>query len=149
LAPRLLTAFGNHRERFQCSLEALTFFGLAPVSEQSGKAKWSTSDGLVPNSCANPSMSSPPNRCVPALGQRASINTNVLVAKATMPRYAPWLISGSASYIVAGKLANLTTQSSTSQPCFNAVRLTPPLSIILPKKIDRPPQTSGELSLEE
>jgi transposase len=40
LAPRLLTAFGSHRERFQCSLEALTFFGLAPVTEQSGKSKW-------------------------------------------------------------------------------------------------------------
>jgi hypothetical protein len=39
LAPRLLTAFGSHRERFQCSLEALTFFGLAPVTEQSGKSK--------------------------------------------------------------------------------------------------------------
>jgi transposase len=38
LAPRLLTAFGSHRERFQCSLEALTFFGLAPVTEQSGKS---------------------------------------------------------------------------------------------------------------
>src|SRR6202022_1416042 len=40
LAPRLLTAFGSDRERFQCLLEALTFFGLAPVTEQSGKSKW-------------------------------------------------------------------------------------------------------------
>ena len=40
LAPRLLTAFGSHRERFQSSLDALTFFGLAPVTEQSGKSKW-------------------------------------------------------------------------------------------------------------
>ena len=31
---------------------------------------------------------------------------------------------------------------------FAAVRLTPPLSIILPKKIDRPPQTSGEPHLD-
>src|SRR3984893_4111547 len=127
LAPRLLTAFGSDRERFQCLLEALTFLGLAPVTEQSGNLNGSTSDGLVPNSCANPSMSSPPNRCAPALGQRASINTNVLAAKATTPRYAPWLINGPASYIVAGKHANLTTQSSTSQPCFNAVRLMPQL----------------------
>jgi transposase len=40
LAPRLLTAFGSDRERFQCPLEALTFFGLAPITEQSGKSKW-------------------------------------------------------------------------------------------------------------
>ena len=39
LAPRLLTALGSHRERFTCSLEALTFFGVAPVTEQSGKSK--------------------------------------------------------------------------------------------------------------
>jgi transposase len=40
LAPRLLTAFGSHRERFTSSLEALSFFGLAPVTEQSGKSHW-------------------------------------------------------------------------------------------------------------
>ena len=89
-------------------------------------------------------MSSPPNRCAPALGQRAFINTNGLTAKATTPQYAPWPINGSAFYTCAGEHANLTTQSSTSVPCFSAVRPTPPRSITLLKKIDRPPQTSGE-----
>ena len=40
LGPRLLTAFGTDRERFQSSLEAVTFFGIAPVTEQSGKSNW-------------------------------------------------------------------------------------------------------------
>jgi transposase len=40
LAPRLLTAFGTDRERFSSALEAVTFFGVAPVSEQSGKSQW-------------------------------------------------------------------------------------------------------------
>jgi transposase len=39
LGPRLLTAFGTDRERFQSSLEAETYFGIAPVKEQSGKSK--------------------------------------------------------------------------------------------------------------
>ena len=36
LAPRLLSAFGSDRERFQSSLEAVSFFGIAPVTG----AKW-------------------------------------------------------------------------------------------------------------
>lgn len=40
LAPRLLSAFGSNRDRFQSSLEALTFFGVAPITERSGKTTW-------------------------------------------------------------------------------------------------------------
>jgi len=37
LAPRLLSAFGSNRDRFDNVLEPLSFFGLAPVTERSGK----------------------------------------------------------------------------------------------------------------
>jgi transposase len=40
LGPRLLAAFGTDRERFQSASEAVTFFGVAPVTEQSGKSRW-------------------------------------------------------------------------------------------------------------
>lgn len=40
LAPRLLSAFGSDRDRFQSPLEAVTFFGVAPVTERSGKSSW-------------------------------------------------------------------------------------------------------------
>jgi transposase len=40
LAPRLLSAFGSDRERFISPLEALTFFGIAPVTQRSGKSTW-------------------------------------------------------------------------------------------------------------
>jgi transposase len=40
LAPRLLSAFGSDRERFQSSLEAVSFFGVAPVTERSGRSTW-------------------------------------------------------------------------------------------------------------
>ena len=40
LGPRLLAAFGTDRERFQSPLDAVTFFGVAPVTEESGKSRW-------------------------------------------------------------------------------------------------------------
>jgi transposase len=40
LAPRLLSAFGTDRWRFSSSLEAVTFFGIAPVTQRSGKRTW-------------------------------------------------------------------------------------------------------------
>src|ERR1700745_3287619 len=43
LAPRLLTAFGSHRERFQCSLQALTFSGWLPSLSKVANLNGSTS----------------------------------------------------------------------------------------------------------
>jgi transposase len=37
LGPRLLSAFGSERDRFDNVLEPLSFFGIAPVTERSGK----------------------------------------------------------------------------------------------------------------
>jgi transposase len=39
LAPRLLVAFGTHRDRFQSAEEVAQFYGLAPVVIQSGESK--------------------------------------------------------------------------------------------------------------
>src|SRR5438132_11244013 len=40
LAPRLLAAFGTQRERWQQAAEVLTYWGVAPVTEQSGRSRW-------------------------------------------------------------------------------------------------------------
>jgi transposase len=40
LAPRLLTAFGEQRERFAAAAELQKFSGIAPVTERSGKSCW-------------------------------------------------------------------------------------------------------------
>jgi len=40
LAPRLLTAFGSNRERFELAEDIQKYSGVAPVIEQSGKKKW-------------------------------------------------------------------------------------------------------------
>jgi transposase len=40
LAPRLLVAFGEERERFQSAQDLLRYSGIAPVKESSGKKSW-------------------------------------------------------------------------------------------------------------
>ena len=40
LAPRLLVAFGEHRERYQSAAELQKYAGVAPVTERSGKKHW-------------------------------------------------------------------------------------------------------------
>src|SRR6266704_1182695 len=40
LAPRLLAAFGEQRERYQSAAEIQRYTGIAPVTESSGKKRW-------------------------------------------------------------------------------------------------------------
>ena len=40
LAPRLLVAFGEQRERYGSAAEVQTYAGIAPVMERSGKRSW-------------------------------------------------------------------------------------------------------------
>ena len=40
LGPRLLSAFGSNRERFECAMEVQNLSGIAPVTERSGKSSW-------------------------------------------------------------------------------------------------------------
>jgi transposase len=40
LSPRLLAAFGTQRDRWQKAGEVLTYWGIAPVTEQSGRSRW-------------------------------------------------------------------------------------------------------------
>ncbi len=40
LAPRLLAAFGEDRTRFDCAQAFLSYIGIAPVKEESGKKRW-------------------------------------------------------------------------------------------------------------
>jgi hypothetical protein len=40
LAPRLMVAFGEQRERFSSAAELQKYSGIAPVTERSGKKEW-------------------------------------------------------------------------------------------------------------
>jgi transposase len=69
LAPRLLVAFGEERDRFQTAQDLLRYAGIAPVQESSGKKSWihwqaspeggfpsvgNWRDGVVPNFSGKP-----------------------------------------------------------------------------------------------
>ncbi|MEY2607606.1 MAG: hypothetical protein QOH31_5460, partial [Verrucomicrobiota bacterium] len=72
LGPRLLAAFGTDRERFQSPLDAVTFFGVAPVTEQS----------LQMDPHPVPLLEKPPTLRPSALPHRLCSN----VAPLTLPR---------------------------------------------------------------
>ena len=40
LAPRLLAAFGEQRDRYESAAEMQRYVGIAPVTESSGKKRW-------------------------------------------------------------------------------------------------------------
>ncbi len=40
LGPRLLTAFGTDRDRYEAAVEVANYFGISPVIERSGKQEW-------------------------------------------------------------------------------------------------------------
>jgi len=56
LAPRLLAAFGEQRDRFQGAHELQKYSGIAPVTERSGKKSWVHWRWQCRRSCARHSL---------------------------------------------------------------------------------------------
>ena len=54
-APRLLTAFGEQRERYPNADDLQRYTGVAPVTERSGNSTGFTGAGVVQRSCGKPS----------------------------------------------------------------------------------------------
>jgi transposase len=126
LAPRLLSAFGSDRDRFQSPLEAVTFFGIAPVTERSGKSSWIHFRWApAPNSSANPSTNLLATRCVSVIGPPPSMSSSGPEVKAIMLPCAHWPINGFVFCFAAGKLVNPMTHNFTLLPWFNEPRLSP------------------------
>lgn len=59
LAPRLMVAFGEQRDRYASAAEVQMYAGIAPVTESSGKQHWVHWRMQGPPSCARPSSSGP------------------------------------------------------------------------------------------
>ena len=57
--PRLATAFGSERDRYDSAAEVQKFSGVAPVTESSGKMRWVHWRLACPSSCAKPFANSP------------------------------------------------------------------------------------------
>ena len=143
LAPRLLSAFGSDRDRFQSPLEAVTFFGIAPVTERSGKSSWIHFRWACANSCANPSTNVLATRCVSVISSPPFMNSNMPEVKAIMLRCAHWPINGFVVYFAAGKLVNPMIHNFTSLPWFNEPRPCPSEKLPAKKLTDHLIPSSG------
>jgi transposase len=109
LSPRLLAAFGTQRDRWQQAGEVLTYWGIAPVTEQSGRSRWVHWRLACPKFQRQSWHELPPILASTVAGPGLFISNCGLAAKGTMPPCALWLTSGFASCFAAGKRVLLTT----------------------------------------
>jgi len=112
LAPRLLVAFGEQRDRFTSAAQVQKYSGIAPVTERSGNKAGYTGDGSARRFCAKPSLSGRHKRSTNPIGQGCSTINSVRKAVLTKPRYVPLRSSGYEYFIVAGKHEHLMMKPS-------------------------------------
>ena len=113
LAPRLVAAFGTDRDRFQSAQQSQQLFGIAPVTEQSGKQRWVHWRWACPKFLRQSFHEFAGHsrhwcRWAKALYQRLRRR-----AKAIMPPCGCWRSNGFGSCFIAGKLAPVMTNRST------------------------------------
>jgi transposase len=96
LAPRLLVAFGEQRERYASAAALQKYAGIAPVTERSGKKHWVHWRWQCPTFL-----------------RQTFVECNAIKVVPTRPLYAPWHSSGSASSTVVGRPGPHTTSQST------------------------------------
>lgn len=77
LAPRLLVAFGEQRERFVSAKELQQYSGVAPVTERSGKKSWVHCDGSARPLFARHLSSGQARPSTSRTGQAATIDNSV------------------------------------------------------------------------
>jgi Transposase IS116/IS110/IS902 family len=127
LAPRLLAAFGEDRDRFNSAQSFMSYIGIAPVKEESGKKHWvhwqaspaggfpsvgNWRAGLVRFSGGKPlsNGSIMPDRI--RLGHRLFTNSNAKPVNLIKRRFAPWPINGAGFCGVVGKIKRPMTKKS-------------------------------------
>jgi transposase len=127
LAPRLLAAFGEDRSRFNSAQSFMSYIGIAPVKEESGKKHWvhwqaspeggfpsvgNWRGGLVRFSCDKPLSNGwiMPDRI--RLGHRLFTNSNAKQANPIKRRFGPWPINGVGFCGVVGKIKRPMTRKS-------------------------------------
>jgi transposase len=142
LAPRLLVAFGERRERYPNAAALQKYAGIASVTERSGNKSWSIGATLAPSSCGRLSSSGSDKRSLDPSGLVHSIKAVAPAACATRLRFAHWLSSGSESSTAAGSNRPPTMKPATYSPFRNAMpRSSASLRTIQASfSIDGPPQ---------
>ena len=122
LAPRLLVAFGEQRERYQSAAEVQRYAGIAPVTETSGKKCWSTGDCNAPRSYDRHLLN---GRALPFHGRSGPLpitDNNATKDARIKRRCAPWPSNGFAFSIAAGKPEHLTMSPPISMRSNAAAR---------------------------
>ena len=125
LGPRLLSAFGSDRDRFTSPLEALSFFGIAPITERSGKSSWVHFRWACPKFLRQSFHEFASHSVGFVIGPRFFMTNKRPEVKAIMPLCVLWLTNGSVFFSVAGKPVNPTTHNFISPPSLNAVLHSP------------------------
>jgi transposase len=113
LAPRLLVAFGEERERYGSAAEVQQYSGIAPVVERSGNKCW-THWRLACPTFLRQTFIEWAGATIPRSYWAAAYYRQQL-AKAVLTEWPsePWPSNGSGSFIAAGRTAFLTTKRPT------------------------------------
>jgi transposase len=116
LAPRLLVAFGERRDRFQSAQAVAEHVGIAPVTERSGQKSWVHKRNLCTNSSASPSSNGPARPSPNPSGLARTIASNAPKARPITSPSGPSLSNGYGCSSAAGKTVNPITNRSTLMP---------------------------------
>jgi hypothetical protein len=125
LAPRLLTAFGTDRDRFEVASDVSTLNGIAPCASPAASVPASISAGLAQSSSGSLFTSSLRTRSVSAPGLKPTTKPKSPEAKITTSPCAPWPLNGSVSCLLAGKTESPTIPIDISRPSKSAAQNTP------------------------
>jgi transposase len=138
LAPRLLAAFGADRERLQNAAQMQDLSGISPVTRRSGRMKSVLRRWACNKFLRQPFTSSPSTLSRGPSGLRPTTKCCASAGRNTTPRCEPWLSNGSASSSAAGKIALLTTTSSTAENLCSEAPRSSPTSPLPPKNKTQP-----------
>ena len=103
LAPRLLVAFGEQRDRFKSAADIQKYSGVAPVTERVGRSTGCIGDYSVQGFCARPLLNGLGRQSTNHTGQESTINSSVKRDRRIRLLSGPWRSNGYGFYIAAGR----------------------------------------------
>ena len=112
LAPRLLVAFGEQRERYGSAQEMQKYAGIAPVLERSGKQSWVHCVVNVPSFCVKRLWSGRRCRFDFPSGRELTMIANATKEPRIRWRFGRWRSNGFASCFGVGKAERSTMSRS-------------------------------------
>ncbi|WP_161493800.1 transposase [Nitrosospira lacus] len=113
LAPRLLAAFGEQRERYATADELQMYSGIAPVLERSSQKSWVHWRLRCPKFVRQRLLNGLRKPLINLFGQALFTSSSGEKAALIKLPCAHWHSNGFGSFSVAGKIAHLMMNSST------------------------------------